>query len=79
MAEVQESRSVLRFGFLRLDGFLDFHVVEFLGIEDLATLQTLNKFSVVVPGNDTYSWVFANRCHRFRFGWIGVVYPFLHS
>ena len=52
---------MLRFGFFRLDGFFDFHVVEFLGIEDFATLQTLNKFCVVVSGNNAYSWVFADR------------------
>lgn len=53
------------FCFFRLDGFFDLHVVKFLGVKDFATFQTLNEFSVIVPGDDTYSWMFANRCHRF--------------
>jgi hypothetical protein len=55
--------SVIGFGLFGLDRFFDFHVVKFFGVKDFATLQTLDKLHVVVPGDDTYSWMFADRCH----------------
>src|SRR4051812_38391466 len=41
--------------------------MEFVRIEDLATFQTLDELCVVMPGDNTNSWVFAGRCHHFRF------------
>ncbi len=58
--------SVFRFCLFGLDGVLDLHVVKFFGVKDLATLQALDKLGVIVPGDNTHSWVFADRCHRFR-------------
>jgi hypothetical protein len=57
--------SVFRFCLFGLDGFFDLHIVKFFGVKDFATLQTLDKLGVVVPGDNTHSWVFADRCHRF--------------
>jgi hypothetical protein len=31
-----------------------------------------------VPGDNTHSWVFADRCHRFRVVWIRVFLSSLH-
>ena len=56
---------MFRLGFFRLDGLFDLHVVEFLGIEDFATLQALDKFCIIMPGHNTNSWMFASRCHGF--------------
>ena len=56
-------RSVIRFCSFGLDGFLDLHVVKFFGVKDFATLQTLDKLRVIVPGDNTHSWMFADRCH----------------
>lgn len=59
-------RLIFRFGFFGFDVVLDFHVVKFLGIEDFATFQALDKLSVIVPGDYAYSWVFADRFHRLQ-------------
>src|SRR5271169_2343543 len=61
----KEPGSIFRFCLFGLDGFLDLHVVKFFGVKDFATLQTLDKLGVIVPGDYTHSRVFANRCHRF--------------
>jgi hypothetical protein len=45
-------------------GFFDLHIAKFFGIEYLATLQALDIFGVVVPGNDPDLGVFAGGCHR---------------
>jgi len=53
--------------FLDLFGaFFNCHIVKFFRIKDFATLQAFDKFGVLKPGNDSYSWVFAGRCHRDR-------------
>ena len=54
--------SIFRTRLFRFDGFFNLHVVELLGVKDFATFQALNKFGVFVPGDDTYSRVFADRC-----------------
>ena len=56
--------------FLRAGGLFNLHIAELLGVEDLATLQTLDKFHVIVPGNDAYLRVFADGCHLFGSVWI---------
>ena len=56
-----QASSATSFG---LRGFFDLHVAELFGVEDLATLQALDKFGVFVPGNDTYPGVLADGCHR---------------
>ncbi|SPE18325.1 hypothetical protein SBA5_150059 [Candidatus Sulfotelmatomonas gaucii] len=40
------------------------HIAKLFGIEDLATLQALNKLAVIVPGNDPDLGVSAGGCHR---------------
>jgi hypothetical protein len=57
--------SDVSFVFLWIDGFFNLHVAEFVGVEDLATLQALDKLAVFVPGDDAYLGVFADACHRF--------------
>lgn len=55
------ARGVVGFG-----GFFDFHVVKLFGIKYFATFQTLDELSVFVPGNNSYSRVFASGGHRSR-------------
>ena len=40
--------SILRLGFFCCYGIFDFHIVELFGVEDLATLQALDKLGVVL-------------------------------
>jgi len=49
---------------LGFSGVFDFHISEFLGIENLATLQALDKLGVFLPGDDSYFGMSAGRCHR---------------
>ena len=42
--------------------------MKLFGIKDFATLQALDKFSVFVPGNDSYLGMFADGGHL---SWIG--------
>jgi hypothetical protein len=44
--------------------FFNLHVSELFGVEDIATLQALDIFSVFVPGYDAYAGVFADSCHH---------------
>jgi len=46
--------------------FFYHHVVKFFRIKDFATFQALNKFGVFVPGDNSYSWMFAGGCHHDR-------------
>lgn len=55
-------RNVLGFG-----GVFNLHIVEFFGIKDLATLQTLNKLSVFVPRDDSNLGMSAGGSHRSSF------------
>jgi hypothetical protein len=57
-------------GFLGFGGFFNLHVAELFGVKNLATLQAFDILGVLVPGNDTYSRVFADGGHRFGIGWI---------
>jgi hypothetical protein len=41
-----------------------FHIAKFFRVEDLATLQALDKLHVVVPGDDSDFRVSAGSCHR---------------
>jgi hypothetical protein len=49
---------------LCFSGVFDFHIAEFFGIKDLATLQAFDKFGVFSPGDDSYLRVSAGGCHR---------------
>ena len=40
------------------------HIVKFFRVKDISTFQTLDEFTVVVPGNDSYPGMFAGCCHR---------------
>jgi hypothetical protein len=44
-------------------GLFNLHVTKLFGVKDLATILALDIFSVIVPGNDAYSGVFAGGCH----------------
>jgi hypothetical protein len=44
--------------FLRI-AFLDIHIFELAGFEDLATLEALDKFRVFIPRNDLDAWMAA--------------------
>jgi len=43
--------------------FLDVHVLELAGLEDLATLYTLDKFGVFIATDNLYAQMFAGRFH----------------
>ena len=45
-------------------GVFNLHIAKLFGVEDLATLQALDKFGVFVPGNDSYLRMSAGGCHR---------------
>jgi hypothetical protein len=49
--------------FFFFSGFLDLHVPELFGIEDLAALQALDILGVFVPGDDSYPGMFADGRH----------------
>jgi hypothetical protein len=51
------------FFFFLFGRFLNRHVVEFFGIENVATFQAFNIFGVFVSGNDSNLWVFAGGNH----------------
>jgi|SRR5580658_6404417 hypothetical protein len=55
-------RNALCFG-----GVFDLHVAELLGVKNLATLQTLDKLHVFVPGDDSNLGMSAGGSHRSRF------------
>jgi hypothetical protein len=55
---------VVRDRFFLVGGFLNHHVVKFIGVKDFATFQAFDIFSVVVPGNNSYPRVFAGGNHR---------------
>lgn len=60
-------RSLFRVIFLCLiHGFFDSHVLELFRVKDFATLKTLNKLSVLMPGYNAYSGVFAGARHHDR-------------
>ena len=54
---------------------LNFHVAKFIGVKDFSAFQAFNVFRVFLPGNNSYSWVFAGRCHLFSVGWDVVLFP----
>jgi hypothetical protein len=62
---VAKSSLLVRFPFFLFGRFLNGHVVEFFGIEDVATFQAFNIFGVFVAGNNSNPWVFAGGNHRF--------------
>ena len=47
--------------------------MKFLGVKDFATFQALDELGVIMPGDNTNFWMFADRCHRFQsdFGFEG--------
>jgi hypothetical protein len=49
----------------RISDFFNRHIVKLLGVKDFAAFQALNKFSILVSGDDSYPRVFANSRHRF--------------
>jgi hypothetical protein len=56
--------------------FFNLHVVKLFGVKDFATLQALDIFGVLVPGDDSYPGMFAGGCHRFIVGLIfQVLFP----
>ena len=63
-ARVLERRIAVFRDIFWFDGFFNLHISKLIGVEDLATLQALDKLGVFVPGNDTYTGVFADGCHR---------------
>jgi hypothetical protein len=56
---------LVRFLFFPFGRFLDGHVVEFFGIEDVATFEAFDIFGVFVAGYNSNPWVFAGGNHRF--------------
>jgi hypothetical protein len=60
-----KSSLLVRFLFFLFGRFLNGHVVEFFGIEDVATFQAFNILGVLVAGNNSNPWVFAGGNHRF--------------
>ena len=52
-------------GALWFSGFFNFHVTELFGVEDVATLQAFDIFSVVMPGNNAYLGMLTDSCHQF--------------
>jgi hypothetical protein len=56
---------VVRDRFFLVGGFLNHHVVKFIGVKDFATFQAFDIFGIVVPGNYSYPRVFAGGNHRF--------------
>ena len=48
-------------------GIFNLHIAELLGVKNLATLQTLDKFRVFVPGDDSHFGVSAGAKHRSSF------------
>jgi len=63
-------RNALCFG-----GVFDLHVAELLGVKNLATLQTLDKLHVFVPGDDSNLGMSAGGSHRSRFSFEIVLLP----
>lgn len=59
--------SGISFGLIGFDGLFDLHIAKFFRVKDLATFQALNKFNIVMPGDDTHIRVFAGGGHDFRF------------
>jgi len=55
--------SLLVFASFCLDLFFDLHVVEFVGVEDLATELTLDKLNVVFTRDDTHLAMLAGGIH----------------
>lgn len=53
---------------LGFSGFFDLHVSEFLRVENLATLQALDKFRVFLPGDDSYFGMSAGGRHHYSLG-----------
>ena len=49
---------------LGFSGVFDLHVSEFLRVENLTTLQALDIFRVLMPGDDSYFGMSAGGCHR---------------
>lgn len=62
-------------GFLRSDAILNLHVVKFFGIKDFTAFQALYKFSIFMPGDDSYPGVFAGAHNGFANGWIELLFP----
>jgi hypothetical protein len=60
-----EPALLVRFLLFLFGRFLNGHVVEFFGIEDVATFQAFNIFGVFVSGYNSNPWVFAGGNHRF--------------
>jgi hypothetical protein len=56
-------------------GLFNLHVAKLFGVKDLATIQALDKLTVIVPGNDAYPGVFADGCHRSLYRWEKVLFP----
>ena len=60
-----ESSLLVRRLFFLFGRLLNGHVVEFFGIEDVATFQAFNIFGVFMAGNNSNPRVFAGGNHRF--------------
>jgi hypothetical protein len=56
-------RSAIFGDVLIFGGLFNLHVAELLGVKDLATLQALDKFGVIVPGDNSHSGMFAGDRH----------------
>lgn len=60
--------SALGFRFRLLGGhsLFNFHVVKLFRVKDFAAFQALDKFDIIMPGNDADAGVFANGGHTVR-------------
>ncbi len=45
--------------------FLDFHVPELIGVENLSAVQAFNKLHIILAGHDAHLGVFAGGRHVF--------------
>ena len=53
---------------LCFSGVFNFHISEFLRVENLATLHALDIFRVFLPGDDSYFGMSADGCHHCSLG-----------
>lgn len=59
-SEAGASGGFFLFGVLH---FLDRHVAEFVGVEDLSAIEALDEFNIIFACHNPDPWVFADRIH----------------
>jgi hypothetical protein len=63
------------YGFLGIDGVFKLHIPKLFGVKNFATLQTLDKLGVFVPGDNAYLGVFTDGGHLSFYRLIELLFP----